>query len=117
MSLVKNIALIIFVISCFATSGLSFQLLGSGPWGWLIVGAGVYVGISFTFPAIASLGKLVVFILSVFSVAAVVLGFIAATAGGSFNMDDSSALLLFLFFMIAVSGFSLLKVSHKPDNS
>tara|TARA_B110000444_G_C18841952_1_gene599495 strand:- start:1365 stop:1727 length:363 start_codon:yes stop_codon:yes gene_type:complete len=95
----------LFALTCFATSALSSSIMGAGLWFWVIVASGLLVAICQWFPMLQSLAAGVALLLSTLSIIAVLLGLLASTIGGSFNIDGSSALLLFLFFIIAVLGF------------
>ncbi len=96
---------ILFAIACIATAAVSNSMMGAGLWFWIIIATGFIVAISQFFPLLRGIGSGLAFILSVFSLIAILLGLLAATIGGSFNMDSSTALLLFLFLVIAVLGF------------
>ncbi|WP_421863549.1 hypothetical protein [Motiliproteus sp.] len=110
----KTISSLLFSLACFATATLSAQMMGAGLWFWIIITAGLVVGASLfssplTKPAVALAGCL-----SVISVGAILLGLVAATIGGSFNMDGDSALLLSLFAVIAISGAGRVLI-HKRE--
>lgn len=81
--------------------------MGVGMWFWVILAAGLLVAACQWIPRLQSLAAGVAFSLSIISILAVLLGLLASTIGGSFNIDSSSAFLLFLFFIIAVLGFVL----------
>lgn len=98
---------ILFAIACFSTSALSSSIMGVGMWFWVILAAGLLVAACQWIPRLQSLAAGVAFSLSIISILAVLLGLLASTIGGSFNIDSSSAFLLFLFFIIAVLGFVL----------
>ncbi len=94
--------------------------MGAGLWFWVIISTGCIVAISQFFPKIRGAGSGLALILSFISIFAIIFGLVAATIGGSFKMDDSSALLLFLFFIVAVLGFvvaSLYKKSIRSSGS
>lgn len=95
----------LFAIACIATAAASNSIMGAGLWFWVIIISGIIVAASQFFPMLRGLGSGLAFILSVLSVLAILLGMLGATVGGSFNMDGSTALLLFLFFVIAALGF------------
>ncbi len=98
---------IFFAITCFATSAVSNSIMGAGVWFWVIIATGCIVAFSQFFPKIRGPGSGLAMLLGFVSIFAILFGMVAATIGGSFKMDDSSALLLFLFFIVAVLGFVL----------
>lgn len=98
---------IFFAIACIATSAVSNSMMGAGLWFWVIIATGLVVAVSQFFPMLRGVGSGLALMLATLSVCAVLLGLLAATIGGSFNMDGSAAFLLFLFFVIAVLGFVL----------
>ena len=85
-------------------------------WFWIITATGMFVAASQFLPALRGLGSVAAFLLAVISVLAVVLTLLAATIGGSFELDNREALLVFGFFMIAVSGFLLARINRKPES-
>lgn len=105
---------ILFAIRCFATSALSQSMMGAGMWFLVIIATGCLVAVSQFFPRLKGPGSGLALLLGLISLCAILLGLLAATIGGSFNMDDSSALLLFLFFLIAVFGIILASMFKKP---
>tara|TARA_R110002073_G_scaffold12108_5_gene54121 strand:+ start:576 stop:932 length:357 start_codon:yes stop_codon:yes gene_type:complete len=103
----NKVIAILFAIVCFATSAVSNTIMGPGLWFWVIISCGFVVAVSQFYPMIRGVGAGVALILSIISICAVALGLLAATVGGSFNMDGASSLLLLLFFLIAVLGLIL----------
>lgn len=103
---------ILFALTCFSTSALSSSMMGAGMWFWIIIGIGIFVAISQFYPMLRGAGAGLAMLLAGISTLAILLGLLAATVGGSFKMDGSSAGLLFLFFIIAVLGLTL-GVMHK----
>ena len=103
---------ILFAIACFVTSYASANLLGTGMWFWIINTTGVIVAISQFLPTLRGFGSLAALLLAILSVGAVVLTLLAATIGGSFKLDNREVLLVFGFFMIAVSGFLLARINR-----
>tara|TARA_B110000858_G_scaffold198436_1_gene264957 strand:- start:2909 stop:3271 length:363 start_codon:yes stop_codon:yes gene_type:complete len=108
---------ILFAITCFATSALSSSIMGAGLWFWVIIASGLIVAVCQWFPMLQSLAAGVALLLSTLSILAVLLGLLASTIGGSFNIDGSSALLLFLFFVIAVLGFVISSLYRRSMRS
>ena len=98
---------ILFAIMCFSASALSNNIMGAGMWFWIIIITGLFVAISQYYPRLRGLGSGLAVLLSIMSIITVVLGLLASTIGGSFNIDDSFALLLLLFFVIFVLGLVL----------
>ena len=111
----NKIVAILFAIACFATSAVSGSILGVGMWFWIIIVTGVFVAVSQFFSILRSLGSVAALLLGVVSVCAVVLTLLAATIGGSFKLDSKEALLVVTFFMIAVLGFSLVRINKKIE--
>lgn len=109
----QKIIAIVFALCCFSTAAVSSSLMGVGMWFWIIIGTGGFVAVSQYMPQLQDLGAGCAAILSVISVAAVMLGLVAATIGGSFRLQGQEALLLFLFFLIAVNGFTLLLLNKR----
>tara|TARA_R110001583_G_scaffold22377_5_gene83983 strand:+ start:16810 stop:17169 length:360 start_codon:yes stop_codon:yes gene_type:complete len=105
---------IIFAIVCISASAFSSSILGIGMWFWIIIGIGMFVGFSQFFPLLKRTGSGLAILSSVISLLTVLLGLLAATVGGSFNMDNQSAILLLLFFMIAILGGTLGIINKKP---
>lgn len=103
----NKIIAILFAITCFATSILSNSIMGAGLWFWVILSTGLVVVASQHIESLRGVGSLFAVLLSFISVFAVLFGLVAATIGGSFHLDDNEALLLFLFFIIAILGFAL----------
>ena len=99
-------------MACFATSAVSSSIMGAGMWFWLIIIVGSFVAVSQFYSKLRGAGAGLALSLSMLSVCAVVLGVLAATIGGSFRMDESTSLLMFLFCIVAVLGV-LLAVLHK----
>ena len=107
---------LLYAISCFATSWISGSMLGVGMWFWIIIGSGVFVAFSQFFPIIRDFGAIVALLIGIISIIAVLLGLAAATIGGSFKLDNDELLLLLSFFLVAVFGFTLVKI-NKYQNS
>ena len=107
---------VLFAIACISTSWTSGNLLGVGMWFYIILGTGIGVAASQFVPALERLGAGFASVLAVISVIAALLILLLATTGGSFKLDDSEILLLLSFFMIAVFGFSLARVTKKPGS-
>lgn len=105
---------VLFALSCFSTAAVSNEMMGAGLWFWVIVISGVVVSVSHFIPMFKAAGAGIALLLSFLSIIAVALGLIASTIGGSFRVGNDLALLLFLFFMIAVFGFTL-GVMHKKS--
>ena len=105
----------LFAISCFVTSFTSGNILGIGMWFWIISATGIFVAASQFLPALRGVGRVAAFLLAAISVFAVVLTLLAATIGGSFKLDNRETLLVFGFFMIAVSGFLLTRIDKKME--
>lgn len=97
----------LFALFCFATAWQSASLMGAGLWFWVIVASGGLVIISCHIKSLELVGAFIAGLLAVISICAVLLGLIAATIGGSFRLEQPEAMLLFLFFCIAVSGSTL----------
>ena len=96
-----------FAIVCFSASALSSNIIGAGMWFWIIIITGLFVAISQYYPRLRGIGSGLAVLLSIISIIAVGLGLLASTIGGSFNIDDSFVLLLFLFFVIFALGIVL----------
>lgn len=96
-----------FAFSCFGTAAISQSIMGAGMWFWLIISAGFFVIISQYYQALKMPGAGIALLASLLSIAAITLGLLAATIGGSFRLETQEALLLFLFFLMAISGFTL----------
>ena len=107
----------LFAITCFSTSALSSSLMGTGLWFWVIIASGFLVAGSQFFPKLESIGSAIAMTLGILSVFAVLLGLLASTIGGSFKIDSSTALLLFLFFLISILGFVIVRLNKKPAPS
>ena len=104
---------IFFTISCLATAAASNSLLGVGMWFWIILTTGFFVGASQFIPALSPFGAAAASLLSVLSVCAVVLTLLAATIGGSFELNGGETFLVFGFSMIAISGFLVARINKK----
>ena len=109
----NKVVAILFAISCALTSFTSNSILGAGMWFWIILATGVLVAVSQFLPPLRGLGSIAALLLAVIAVCAVALTLLAATIGGSFNLDQREALLMFAFFLVAVFGFSLVMVIKK----
>lgn len=96
---------VLFALACFATSAMSNSIMGAGFWFWVIIATGCIVAYSQFSPRLRGLGSGLALLLSFLSILTIVLAMVAATIGGSFKMDDSFGLLLFLFSVVAVLGF------------
>jgi hypothetical protein len=92
-------------------------MMGAGLWFWVIISIGCITATCQFLPRCRGVGAGLALLLSIISVCAILLGMLAATIGGSFNMDGSSALLLFLFFLVAVLGFVLASLYKKSIRS
>jgi len=114
--LLRKTISILFALLCLGTAALSNSILGPGMWFWIIIVAGIFVGISQFFPGFQSAGSLMAGLLSVVSVCAVLLGLLAATVGGSFRLDDNEAFLFMLFALVAASGFALVALCRKTQS-
>jgi hypothetical protein len=106
---------ILFAISCLTTSNTSANILGVGMWFWIIAATGIFVAVSQFLPALRQLGSAAALLLALIAVLAVVLTLLAATIGGSFKLDNREALLVFGFFMIAVTGLLLARVNKRQE--
>lgn len=98
---------IFFALACFSTSALSNSIMGAGMWFWIILATGAFVAVSQFIPILRGPGAGIAGLLSIISVCAVLFGLVAATIGGSFRLETNEALLLFLFFVVAVLGLTL----------
>lgn len=107
----------LFAITCFATSALSSSMMGAGFWFWVIIASGFIVALCQFFPKFRSVGSGVALLLSILSILAVLLGLVASTIGGSFKIDNSTAFLLFLFFVISVLGFVIISLEKRALRS
>ncbi len=87
--------------------------MGSGMWFWIIIVVGFVVAVSQFITKFQYFGGVIACLLSIISICAVLFGLVAATIGGSFKLNDNESLLLFLFFMIAVFGFTLGRINKK----
>lgn len=105
---------VLFALACFATSAQSNSIMGAGTWFWLIIAIGAFVVLSQFVPKLAGAGAGIALLLAIISICAVLLGLVAATIGGSFRLENAEALLLFLFVLIAVFGFTL-AILHKKS--
>lgn len=113
----NKILAVLFAISCFATSAVSNSIMGVGMWFWIIIATGIIVAASQFLPVLGELGRGVAMILAVLSVCAVLLTFLAATIGGSFELGGSETLLVISFTMIAIFGFSLTIFTKKNSGN
>jgi hypothetical protein len=104
---------VVFAITCFATATVSNSIMGAGIWFWVIIATGAFVGVSQFIPSLQGAGAGLAGLLAILSICAVLLGLLAATVGGSFRLNESEALLLFLFFIIAVLGLTLASMHKK----
>lgn len=104
---------ILFAISCLVTSFTSGNILGVGMWFWIISATGIFVAVSQFLPALRGLGSVAAFLLALIAILAVALTLLVATTGGSFKLDNRETVLVFGFFLIAVSGFVLVRVNRK----
>ncbi|NKB97289.1 MAG: hypothetical protein GKR90_02145 [Pseudomonadales bacterium] len=93
-----------FVISGLFAFILSADLLGTGLWGFAIVGVSTLVGIAPYLPIVLPIARGLATLAAVLAIIAVVLGLLAATTGGSFKLPGDQGLLLFLLFLLAVFG-------------
>ena len=114
--LMRKTISILFALLCLGTAALSTNILGPGMWFWIIIVAGIFVGISQFFPGLQSASSVIAGFLSVVSVCAVLLGLLAATVGGSFRLDDNEAFLLMSFALVAVSGLTLVALCRKTKS-
>lgn len=107
---------LLFALACLSTSVVSARMMGAGLWFWVIMFIGVFVAVSQCMPnaplMFRGAGAGLALLLSFVAIAAVLLGLLAATIGGSFSLGASEALLLFLFFLIAVFGVAV-AINHK----
>ena len=111
---------ILFSFTCMATSAVSNSLMGAGMWFWLIIFIGLFSAVSQFVPKLKGAGSGLALCLSGISIVAIFLGTIASTIGGAFRMDESTILLMLLFFLNAILGFtlaSLHKDSLKPKHN
>jgi len=111
----NKVVAILFGIFCFATSAVSNSILGAGMWFWIIIATGIFVAVSQFSPILRVFGSVAALLLGVISVFAVILTLFAATIGGSFELDNREALLVFTFLMIAVFGFSLVIINRRLE--
>ena len=109
----SKIVAVVFAMSCLLTSYTSATILGVGLWFWIIAATGLFVVASQFVPVLRGVGSAAALLLAVISVLAVVLTLLAATIGGTFKLDNREAVLVFGFFVIAVSGFLLARVNKK----
>ena len=109
---------ILFFCFCLATSWVSSGMLGVGMWFWIIIAGGIFVGLSAFIPLLEALGVAVASMLTAISVIAVLLGLVAVfTLGDSSDFGEGVGLLLFLFAMIAISGFLLGSLQKKKNKN
>lgn len=117
----KSVSLL-FGFSCLATALQSNSILGAGMWFWIILLSGLFVAVSAHQPKIASIGAAFAAILVLISIGAVLLGLVAASAGGSFRLQSNEALLLFFFGLIIVFGVMVVyankrRIKHNKQTS
>lgn len=99
--------------------------MGVGIWFWIIIVGGIVVGgiavgVSSFVPMFGAFGAAVASLpaaISVISAITVFLGLVASTLGGSTDLAEGLGLLLFLFAMIAVSGFVLGFLQNRKNKS
>lgn len=104
----------VFALGCAAITWQSAAILGTGFWGWLILGVGVIVGVSPYFRYLRELGRVMALLMSGVAFLAILLGLLAATVGGSFNLPANQAALLFSFGTVGILGFVVSKtLRHK----
>lgn len=84
-------------------------------WFWIISVTGVFVAISQFLPTLRAIGGVAALVLAVISLIAVALTLLAATIGGSFELDHRETLLVLGFFMIAVSGILLARINKRAE--
>jgi hypothetical protein len=101
---------VFFAISCFATSGLSGSMLGVGMWFWIIVATGFFVAISQFVPGLRGIGTVAASILGVIAILAALLALFVVIGGSGPSNED--ILLILGFVMIAVFGFSLVRINR-----
>ena len=85
-------------------------------WFWIIIATGAFVATSQFHESLISLGSVAAGLLGIISIIAVLFGLIAATIGGSFKLDGRESLLLFSFFLIAVFGFTLIRINKNQHS-
>ena len=81
-------------------------------WFWIIIATGAIVVMSQFFPGLEKPGAVLASLLSIISTIAIVFGLLAATIGGSFELDGREALLFASFFFVAVFGITLTRVNR-----
>lgn len=108
----KSVSLL-FGFACLATALQSNSILGAGVWFWVILLSGFFVAASAHLPKIASLGAALAAILVIIAIGAILLGLVAATAGGSFRLQPSEALLLFFFGLICIFGVMVIYTNKR----
>jgi hypothetical protein len=113
---VEKIISVLFALFCIATALLSKSIMGAGLWFWVILLAGLFVGISAYIQGLGMIGAFIAGLLSLVSIAAVLLGLVAATIGGSFRLEGNEAMLLASFFCIALSGLILVMLCKRKSN-
>ena len=99
-----------------ATSITSGSILGVGMWFWIIIATGILVAISQFYSPLRPFGSVAALLLGIISVCAVLLTLLAATIGGSFELDGRETMLVFSFMMIAVFGFPLVFINKKLND-
>ena len=112
----EKIISILFALFCIATALMSNSLLGAGMWFWIILVSGLFVAVSAYVPSLGMLGAFIAGLLALVCIGAVLLGLVAATAGGSFRLEGSEAMLLASFFCIALSGLILVVLCKRKSN-
>jgi len=103
----------LFGLACLATALQSNSLLGAGLWFWVILSSGFFVAVSAFQPKLASIGAAIAALLVIISVGAILLGLVAATAGGFFRLATAEALLLFLFGTMAFFGVMVIYANKR----
>jgi cbb3-type cytochrome oxidase subunit 3 len=107
---------ILFALFCFATATLSNSIMGAGMWFWVILLTGLFVAVSAYMPNLIIVGAFLAGLLTGVSICAVLLGLVAATIGGSFRLDGPEAMLLTLFFCIAICG-TIIAIRYKNKSN
>ncbi len=103
----NKLVAILFALACFTTSFASGNILGVGMWFWIIIATGGFVAMSQFIPGLEKPGSVLALLLSMISIFAILFGFLAATIGGSFELDSREALLFASFFLVAIFGIAL----------
>ena len=102
---------VFFAISCFATSGLSGSMLGVGMWFWIIVATGFFVAISQFVPILRGIGTVAASVLGVIAILAALAALLVVMSFGGSGASNEDILLILGFVMIAVFGFSLVRIN------